>query len=217
MARFAILLSGPVTRTQRLDAALAGRRVIAADGGIAHAGPLGVTPELWVGDFDSVPERLPPQTAAIPREAMPREKDETDGELAIEEALARGARDILLVGALGGPRSDHAFTNLVLALSHAARGLRIELFDGRERARPLSGETLRLPCRRGQTFSILRFGDVRGLTVRGARWPLEKVDLPFHSILTQSNEALGPIEITLREGVAIVLLQEESDGSRFGP
>lgn len=215
MARFAILLSGPIVPTPGLRAAVAGRRVIAADGGIAHARPLDLSPELWVGDFDSVPSDLDPGMAAVRRRAALRDKDETDGELAIEAALAAGASDILLIGALGGARSDHAFTNLVLALRHAARGLRVELFDGRERAWPLGRTSLRVGCRAGQVFSILRFGAVQGLSVRGARWPLERVDLPFHSILTQSNVALGPIDVELRGGEAILIVQEDGDEHGF--
>lgn len=47
--RFTILLGGDVTVTDRLKAAVEGSRVIAADGGMRHAAPLGLTPELWVG------------------------------------------------------------------------------------------------------------------------------------------------------------------------
>lgn len=217
MSRFAVLLAGPARPTAPLRAALAGRRVIAADGGIVHAGPLGVVPELWVGDFDSVPAGLGPEVVDVAREAAPREKDETDAALAVAAARARGASDILLVGALRGPRSDHAFSNLVLALGLARQGCRVALFDGSERALPLGPETLRVAAAPGQTFSILRFGPVEGLTVAGARWPLEGVELPFHSILTQSNEALGPIEVRLVRGEAILLLQEEGTSEADAP
>ena len=76
---------------------------------------LGVMPELWVGDFDSVPDDLPAELAAVPREAFPPDKDKTDGELAVAEALARGATSLVLAGAFGGTRADHAFLHLALA------------------------------------------------------------------------------------------------------
>ena len=59
MSRFIILLGGKLVRTPRLDAQMAGARVIAADAGMCHAAMLGVVPELWVGDFDSAPADLP--------------------------------------------------------------------------------------------------------------------------------------------------------------
>lgn len=210
MDRFVVLLAGPIHPCATLHEALSGRRVIAADGGIAHAAALGLAPELWIGDFDSAGKTDASSFAHVARHPLPRDKDKTDGEAAIEAALERGARDLLLVGALGG-RTDHAFSNLVLALRTARTGVRIELFDGRERAIPLTREGVRLDTPPGRAFSILRFSDVRGLTVRGAKWPLDREALPFHSILTQSNETLGPIEASLESGEALLLLQEAGD------
>ncbi|WP_185983826.1 thiamine diphosphokinase [Aureimonas mangrovi] len=213
MDRFALLLAGRMAATPALFAALAGRRVIAADGGIAHAMPLEIEPEIWVGDFDSVPETLPPRIAATPRREWPAEKDATDGELALAEARERGARDVLVIGGLGG-RSDHAFSNMVMTLGAADAGLIVELFDGVERAVPLGPQMRTIAAREGQTFSVLRFGDVEGLTVTGARWSLHDVDLPLASTLTQSNEATGPVGARVRRGHAILMMQETAFESR---
>ncbi|HEY9057149.1 MAG TPA: thiamine diphosphokinase [Aurantimonas sp.] len=207
--RFTILLAGRVDPTRTLIAAVSGTRVIAADDGIRHATALGITPELWVGDFDSSPAVPAVQASGIPRETFPGDKDQTDGELAIEAAIARGATRLLLVGALGGPRSDHAFAHLILAQRFAARGLDVELFDGREHGWPLSPQPRRFDLAAGTQFSILKFSDLSGLTVVGAKWPLADVDVPFHSILTQSNEALGEVVVQLREGAAMLMAQAD--------
>lgn len=207
--RFTILLAGRVDPTPALIAAVSGTRVIAADDGIRHAAALGVTPELWVGDFDSSPAVPAVQSSGIPRQTFPSDKDQTDGELAIEAAVARGATRLLLVGALGGPRSDHAFAHLILAQRFAARGLDVELFDGREHGWPLSPRPRRFDLAPGAQFSILKFSDLSGLTVVGAKWPLADVEVPFHSILTQSNEALGGVTVQLREGAAILMAQAD--------
>lgn len=209
MSRFAILLAGRVDPTPALRSALAGTRIIAADDGLRHAVSLGVTPELWVGDFDSSPAEPPPALTGLPRETFPADKDRTDGELAIDAALARGATSLLLVGALGGPRSDHAFAHLVLALRHAAAGIAVECFDGAEHAWPLSATPRRFDLAPGTQFSILKFSDLAGLTIAGAKWPLAEVAVPFHSILTQSNEAAGPITVTVREGAAVLIAQAD--------
>ncbi|MAY30738.1 MAG: thiamine diphosphokinase [Aurantimonas sp.] len=209
MSRFSILLAGHIAPTPALIDAVKGTRVIAADDGLRHAAELQVTPELWVGDFDSSPPRPAIELTSLPREPYPRDKAMTDGEIAIEAALTRGATGLLLVGALGGPRSDHAFAHLILALRYAARGIDVELFDGIERAWPLGPDRRAFDLAPGTQFSILKFSDLSGLTISGAKWPLDAVDLPFHSILTQSNEALGPIAVTIREGTALLVAQAD--------
>ena len=209
MNRFTILLAGAIRPTPALRDAIAGSRVIAADGGIAHAEALDIVPELWVGDFDSADKALTHSFAAVPRETFSRDKDRTDGELAIDAAIDRGARTILLVGAFGGPRTDHAFMHLILALRYAGRGIAIAMFDGNEHAVPLHPGRQRIDMKPDTDFSLLKFSDLAGLSITGARWPLEDVALPFASILTQSNRALGPIEITLRTGAAILLFQAQ--------
>lgn len=209
MSRFTILLAGAIRPTPALGEAIAGSRIIAADGGMAHAESLGLVPELWVGDFDSAAPALATRFAAVPRESFPRDKDRTDGELAIDAAIARGAENILLVGAFGGPRTDHAFMHLILALRYAARGLAIALFDGNEHALPLRAGHQRIDMQPGTDFSLLKFSDLSGLSITGARWPLGAVAVPFESILTQSNQALGPIDITLGSGTAILLFQAD--------
>ncbi|KQT47430.1 thiamine pyrophosphokinase [Aureimonas sp. Leaf454] len=211
MSRFTILLAGTIRPTSALIADVAATRVIAADRGMRHAEPLGIVPELWIGDFDSADAELQARHAGVVRRTFPRDKDKTDGELAIETALARGATSLLVVGASGGPRTDHAFMHLVLALGLAERGIPVELFDGAERAVPLvEGQATRLQAVPGAAFSVLRFSDVEGLSISGAKWPLENMSLSFASILTQSNEATGPVEVSLSKGRAVLIVQAEA-------
>jgi thiamine pyrophosphokinase len=211
MSRFTILLAGTIRATPALAAEVEGTRVIAADRGMRHAEPLGVSPELWIGDFDSAGAELRAHHSTVERLTFPADKDRTDGELAIQTALSRGATSLLLVGASGGPRTDHAFTHLVLALALAERGIPVELFDGAERAVPLvEGRATRVEAMPGAAFSVLRFSDVEGLTISGAKWPLADVALPFASILTQSNEATGPVEVSICKGRAVLIVQAEA-------
>lgn len=209
MMTFTILLAGRARPTPRLRAELAGSRVIAADHGIRHARALELEPELWIGDFDSASVDVQHDWRGIRREAFPRDKDKTDGELAIDAALARGATRLILVGALGGPRSDHAFANLILALKLAADRIPVDLLDGDEQGAPLGREPRRFDLLAGTQFSILKFSDLDGLTIEGAKWPLDHVHVPFLSILTQSNEASGPVTVSLKSGHAVFLAQSD--------
>ncbi len=206
MTSFTLLLGGDLVRTPLLERQVAGTRVIAADAGIAHAATLDLTPELWVGDFDSVPPRLPPAPAAVPRKTFPAEKDQTDGELAINAALERGATALVLAGAFGGARADHAFLHLALALRLAEAGTEVVLTSGAQEGIPLlPGAARAFDYADGTLFSILGFSDLSGLSVEGAKWPLAKVEVSFGSSLTLSNEVRGGLHITLGGGRAILV------------
>src|SRR6218665_3354150 len=155
MAKFVILLCGPLTVNPRLLGQIEGARVIAADGGIRHAEALGLTPEIWVGDFDSTDGELALQYAEIPRLEYPAEKSLTDGELALHMALDGGATEIILAGALGGERADHAWAHVVKALALAMEGRRVFLTSGDEEGYPLLPGRLILDLPNASMFSVL--------------------------------------------------------------
>jgi len=210
MSTFSILLGGDLIRTPRLERQLAGTRVVAADAGIGHARMLGLMPELWVGDFDSVPANLPDDLAAVPREVFPAEKDKTDGELAVAAALERGATSLILAGAFGGKRADHAFLHLALSLRLAEAGTGVLLTSGAQEGVPLLPGKAGFDYADGTLFSVLGFSDLSGLTVSGAKWPLDHVEVAFGSSLTISNEVKsnksgGRLEIALGHGRALLL------------
>ncbi|MER9575108.1 thiamine diphosphokinase [Mesorhizobium sp. M0189] len=205
MSTFTILLGGDLIRTPLLDRQVEGSRVIAADAGIGHALMLGLMPELWVGDFDSVPADLPEDLAAVPRQVFPAEKDKTDGELAIAAALERGATSLVLAGAFGGKRTDHIFLHLALSVRLAEGGTEVLLTSGAQEGIPLLPGKTGFDYVDGTLFSVLGFSDLAGLTVTGAKWPLAHVEVAFGSSLTISNEVKGRLEIALASGRALLL------------
>jgi thiamine pyrophosphokinase len=202
---FAILLGGELVADDRVRALVAGARTIAADGGIVHAAPLGLIPELWVGDFDSVAEADLARWADVPRRTFPAAKDQTDGELAVEEAIARGARRLVFVGALKGERTDHAGLHLLQAIGLAERGLDVVLTSGTEEAVPVIGGVLTVDLPAGALFSVLPFSTLEDLSLTGVRYPLDRVMVDFGSSWTLSNVAEGPVEIRLGAGRAIAI------------
>ncbi len=204
--RFTILLGGDVTVTPRLKDAVADSRVIAADSGMRHAGPLGLTPELWVGDFDSAGEELLNAWPGVMRQPYPAAKAVTDGEIAVSEALSRGAQSLVLVGALGGARSDHALQHFIYAVALAERGLDVTLSSGDEEARPLLPGLLDVDLPAGSLFSVAGLTALEGLDIGNVRYPLNDFALAFGSSRTISNVANGgPVHLSLKSGKAMVL------------
>ncbi|MEZ5775155.1 MAG: thiamine diphosphokinase [Hyphomicrobiaceae bacterium] len=203
-SRFTVLVGGTLTPTARLLRQVAGTRAIAADAGMAHADVLGLSVELWVGDFDSADAGLIARHADVPREVLSPDKDKTDGELAIDAALARGASAIVLAGGLGG-QTDHALGHFMLAVRLRRAGLPILVTSGEEEAHPLvAGETL-LDLPAGSRLSLVALSDLAGLDLEGVRWPLAGRTVALGSTLTLSNVAHGPVRIRLGAGQAMAI------------
>lgn len=210
MSRFAVLLGGDLVATPRLARQLDGARVIAADSGMRHASALGLTPELWTGDFDSVDDGMRRAHAHVPVEIFSPDKDMTDGEIAVEAALARGARELVLVGAFGGGRADHAFQHLAAALRLAEAGVPSLLTSGSQEGTPLLPGETGFDYDAGTLFSILAFSDLAGLTLGGAKWPLADHAVSFGSSLTLSNEVAGGLTVRLGSGRAMLIAHPAS-------
>ena len=204
MSKFAILLAGEVVPSAKLRQQVEGARVIAADAGMVHAKPLHLSPELWVGDFDSTSQTLREQWHNVPRQTHPAEKDASDGELAVSEALRRGATSLILVGGLGG-QLDHVLAHAGFLVALAKRDIPAFMTSGVEEARGLV-RGLHLPqIRPGTRLSIMPLTDLQGLTITGVKWPLQNARVNLGSAMTLANIATGPVAITLKAGHAIVL------------
>lgn len=85
-----------------------GDLVLAADGGYRALYSLGYTPDLLLGDFDSLGDV--PLPADLPVVRFPVRKDDTDTGLALRHGLDLGFRDFALYGCAGG-RVDHLLAN----------------------------------------------------------------------------------------------------------
>ncbi|MBL8905839.1 MAG: thiamine diphosphokinase [Rhizobiales bacterium] len=204
MSRFVILLGGTLTVTPRLRAQVENARIIAADSGMTHAAPLGLDAELWVGDFDSTSDALAGRYSGIAREVYPADKAATDGEIAIEAAIARGASEFVLVGGFGG-QADHTFGHAGLVLALAMRGFPALLTSGTEEAHPLLPGEHRFDLPAGTRLSIVPFADLTGLDLENVKWPLHQRSVPLGSSLTLSNIALGPVRIGLGSGYGLTI------------
>lgn len=201
----ALLAGGTLTVTPRvLERVRGAALVVAADGGARHAAALGLNVDVWVGDFDSSDGLA----LDAPRQTHPRDKDQTDLELALETAKARGATRALVLGAFGG-RFDHALGIALLAARETVRGFHTDLESGAESAWVLTPQRpLELNLDSGQTFSVLALSsDAHGLSITGAKWDLRDATLEFGSTLGISNVALGVIRLRLERGIVLVVAQ----------
>ena len=102
----------------------------------------------------------------VPRETFPAEKDATDGAIAVDEAMRRGATEIVLLGGLGG-QTDHTAGLLGQSIEIARDGIACLLTSGVEEAWPLIGGRMRVDLPPDTRLSIVPFsGSSRGWTLR---------------------------------------------------
>lgn len=210
----ALVLAGSDIRvTDELRALCGGAALcVAADSGVRHAAPLGVTPDLIVGDFDSATEADLAPYPQVPRRRHPARKDRLDLELALLEATDRGARELLIVGALGGRLDQTLAALLIAARLHAHHN--VVLHSGFGAAYPLrAGEHWARALPAGQPFSLLSLAPVSIVSLSGASYPLSREHLPFGVGRGVSNEvAASPLRVTLHDGSALLLLDFEGSG-----
>lgn len=211
--------------TPRGFAPVPGDLVLAADGGYRALYSLGYTPDLLLGDFDSLGDLpLPPD---LPVLRFPARKDDTDTGLALRHGLDRGYRDFALYGCAGG-RVDHLLANLQSMARISRLGATIRLAAPEYDAWALTGPapdtsapatpaapgalapaaTLTLPDRPGGTLvSVFCHGDrAEGVTLTGLSYPLDGADLTGDFPLGVSNRRLEgqPATVSVRRGTLLI-------------
>lgn len=183
--------------------------IIAADGGATHCLRMGIIPDLIMGDLDSISKEAIEAFEKVPKLQFLKDKDETDLELAINQALLLKAEKISLFAATGN-RVDHTLVNL-----HFLRKLPVKLMIETENEtifalNPLvTDKSFNIETLPGQTISILPIGKgATGVTTRGLKWELNDATID-ENFLSISNVSLSSsISISIKSGDILCFLLE---------
>lgn len=185
-------------------------RIIAVDGGLEAARSLKLEPDIIVGDFDTAKPELVAyyrRKEHIIWEVHQPEKDDTDTELAIKRALACGCGRIVILGATGG-RLDHMLGNIHLLYPCLQKGVHAAIVDPQNRLYMIDGE-YHFPAKKmwGKYISFLPLTqEVKGITLKGFKYPLTGRDIEIGTSLCISNELIEEEGvITFEDGVLIVV------------
>jgi thiamine pyrophosphokinase len=186
-----VIVSGGELGPWALDELREDDRLIGADRGAWFLVQCGRTPDLAIGDFDSVSAEERRQIAAASREFVacdPVDKNCTDTELAVERALAAAPAAIMLLGVLG-TRFDHSLANVHLLVQCADRGVPCRIVDAHnELTLALPGQPLTVHRSRFASVSLLPLSpEVTGITLTGFQYPLTEATLTMGQSLGISN------------------------------
>ena len=196
--------------TAQLDAAALASAdlLVAVDGGAETLARVGLVPGLLVGDLDSITIRTREALEAQGVEValLPTAKDETDTEAALRLVMERGADDITVYGALGGPRLDHLVGNLLLLSSPWLAAARVRLVDDWHEAFLVKGDST-FSGERGDTVSLLPLTPrVEDVWTEGLLYPLVYEPLSQSATRGVSNAMTGEAaRVTHGEGVLLLI------------
>lgn len=149
-------------------------KLVCADGGARHLKNMGLTPQVIIGDMDSLtPEILAhfmERGSRIRRH--PGEKKETDTQLALEYAWQLLPREVRIYGGMGG-RIDHTLANISLLAAGANNGVPTKLVDEWCEVSVITKSTA-IEGLIGQTVSLFPLASpATGINLKGFAYPLD--------------------------------------------
>lgn len=214
-----IITEGPARGRRALRRlAAAADLIVAADGGARLARAAGIAPHLIIGDQDSLDRETARWAAGrrIEHQTYPSEKDATDAELALREAVRRGAREVWFYSVVGG-RLDQTLANILLLFEARRLEVRALLTDGRASAWLVDG-TAAVDGRPGDTVSLVPLSPVvEGVVTTGLRYPLRDGVLRRGSTVGISNEITqAKATVRLRAGDLLLIHTPGTPRSRGG-
>ncbi len=182
--------------------------IAAADGGARVARAFGVTPDVVIGDMDSID---PAELAALEQGGAqvfryPHEKSETDLELVLLWAAQNKPARVRIFGAVGD-RLDQTMANVYLLALPALHGIDARIAAGRQETWLAMPGTTTINGAAGDTISLLPLsGSVRGVTTQNLYYPLKDEDLLFGPARGVSNVLNGEhASVSVREGVLLMV------------
>lgn len=181
--------------------------IICADGGTRHALALAVSPKIIIGDMDSVEkgqlQKL--KDDDVPMELYPRDKNETDLELAIQGAIELKPKQIIILGALGG-RLDQTLGNITLLSDVRLSTFDVRLDDGVEEIF-LCRDQSQVHGRIGDLVSLIPWqGAVSNIQTNNLKWPLNNETLYPNKTRGISNQLLDETAtISIGSGLLLIV------------
>ena len=183
-----------------------GDYVVAADAGFRLCRKIGLSPDLLIGDFDSMEE--PSDLAGVAHvERVPVMKDDTDTMLALKAGLSRRCAEFHIYGGTGGGRMDHTVANLQGLLYLRRHGARGFLYGRGFVWTAIENESFEVPrlLPDGLLSVFALTGRAEGVTIRGVLYPLDGAALSCDFPLGVSNHITAEsASISVADGALLI-------------
>jgi len=180
--------------------------ILCVDGGTRHALALGLTPNVVIGDLDSITDEERRKMKEMDVEIIqhPVDKNETDLELAINHALNLKPSQILILAALGG-RMDQTLANIALLSNSSLVTHNLRITDGVEELF-FCRDQARVEGRAGDIVSLIPWqGEVTGVFTENLKWHLHHETLYPEKTRGISNEMISDTAtVSITSGLLLI-------------
>lgn len=178
--------------------------IIAADNGLSLLHQFNITPDLIIGDMDSVSSVLLQHYPDIPVEKFPAKKDFSDAELAIKKAITLNPGEIILL-AVTGNYFDHSYAAIINLFRNYQPGIEIKIITSNSLIFPIKKKTTLLHLK-GRRFSLFPISDIKNFSMQGAQYQFSKKNLKVTDYSLSNVIVQEKLEINLEKGMLFCVL-----------
>ena len=181
--------------------------IIAADGGLDYLRKIDITPNVILGDFDSVQGDME-GFAASTIVHYSTEKDHSDMMLAVKYGLNQGYREFHIYGALGG-RVSHTLANIQLLAFICENDAKGYIFSKNTVITAVKDGEIQFDASYSGYISIYSHTDIsEGVYLKGVKYELENAILENNDTIGLSNEFIRkPAAISVTKGTLIIIIE----------
>jgi len=185
--------------------------VICCDGGANTAYKYGIIPDLILGDFDSISNKILDyyKEKGIQMLSFPANKDKTDTQIAVELLIEKSCNEIAMLSCIGS-RFDHSLANISLlykVLTHKINGY---IKDEKNTIYLIDSEMV-INAKEGQIVSLIPFTKVvKGINTSGLYYEVKNGSMTFGNPYGVSNFMVkNTAKITIEEGLLLIILSND--------
>jgi thiamine pyrophosphokinase len=185
--------------------------LIAADSGANCLYDYDIIPDLLLGDFDSINKDILDyfEKSDCRIDIYPTEKNFTDTEIAAQKAISMKPNEIVFLGCTGS-RVDHLLSNIGMLKICLENHVNAYIKDENNCIRLYDASTS-LDGTVGRLFSVQSYtNEIIGLTIEGAKYPLNNYNLKVGQSITVSNEfAMPKVLLKFKSGTLMVIFPSD--------
>ena len=203
MTNILVSLSGNCTTKQNLiDKDFTD--IIGVDSGAMHLFNRSITPTTVLGDLDSIESSLLKKIKTMDIDLINYEtdKDKTDFELSLNNIDNPNEKNIYLIGGEGG-EIDHLFSIFSLIINYEFAENLTWFYKDKT---IIFKTNVSIKMELGSNFSIIPITQLESLTIIGAKWEVNKIDVKPGSTKTLRNISISDeVTINCEDGLFSVI------------